>query len=177
MRIRAEPSLVQAANDFLNAWLIRKNYDAAFRVLSRRSYACYDLVRGPDSPPSASLDDAGRRIRTSLERIGQWVGKPLTLDAVIEAADPLHRSIRVMTQPYSRAFSLTSFPAALGDALECEARARGVVPPDPLPLEYGQAFGMTFRFRTQGGEAAVLRLLWRREDGIWQVTSYDVELP
>jgi hypothetical protein len=36
---------------------------------------------------------------------------------------------------------------------------------------------MTFRFRTQGGEAAVLRLLWRREDGTWQVTSYDVELP
>jgi len=51
------------------------------------------------------------------------------------------------------------------------------VPPDPLPLEYGQAFGMTFRFRTQGGDAPVLRLLWRKEDTVWRVTSYDIELP
>jgi hypothetical protein len=83
----------------------------------------------------------------------------------------------VMDQPYSHTFSLTSLPAALGDASECEARARGVVPPDPLPLEYGQAFGLTFRFLTRGGEAPVLRLLWRKEDSTWRVTSYDVELP
>jgi|SoiMetStandDraft_5_1073268.scaffolds.fasta_scaffold2201369_1 hypothetical protein len=43
-----------------------------------------------------------------------------------------------MAQPYSRASSLTSFIAALGDAVEGEARARGVVPPDRLPLEYGK---------------------------------------
>ena len=102
---------------------------------------------------------------------------PRNLEAIVEAAEPLHPSIRVMDQPYSRIFSLTSFPAALGDAVECDARARGAVPPDPLPLEYGQAFGMTFRFRTQGGDAPVLRLLWRKEDNAWRVTSYDVELP
>jgi hypothetical protein len=82
-----------------------------------------------------------------------------------------------MDQPYSHMFSLTSFPAALGDAVECEARARGAVPPDPLPLEYGQAFGMTFRFRTEAGDAPVLRLLWRKDGDAWRVTSYDVELP
>ena len=134
-------------------------------------------MRGPDAPASTSLDDAGRKIRASLERIGQWVGTPRNLEAIVEAAEPLHPSIRVMDQPYSRMFSLTSFPAALGDAVECDARARGAVPPDPLPLEYGQAFGMTFRFRTQGGDAPVLRLLWRKEDDTWRVTSYDVELP
>ena len=74
-------------------------------------------------------------------------------------------------------FSLTSFPAALGDAVECEARGRGAVPPDPLPLEYGQAFGMTFRFRTQAGDAPVLRLFWRKEGGAWRITFADVELP
>ena len=134
-------------------------------------------MRGPDAPPSASIDDAGRKIRASLERIGQRVGKPGILEAVLEAAEPLHPSIRVMDQPYSRTFSLTSFPGALGDAVECEARARGAVPPDPLLLEYGQAFGMTFRFRTQAGDAPVLRLLWRNEDSTWRITSFDIELP
>jgi len=65
----------------------------------------------------------------------------------------------------------------LGDAVECDARARGAGPPDPVPLEYGQALGMTFRFRTQAGDAPVLRLLWRKEGDAWRVTSYDVELP
>jgi len=160
----------------MDAWLIRRNYDTAFRYLSTSSYACYDLVRDPDAPASTSLDDAGRKVRASLERVGQWAGTPRNLAAIIEAAEPLHPSIRVMDQPYSRTFSLTSFPAALSDAVECDARARGAVPPDPLPLEYGEAFGMTFRFRTEGGDAPVLRLLWRKED-TWRVTAYDVELP
>jgi hypothetical protein len=108
----------------VEAWLIRKDYDAAFRYLSTSSYACYDLVRGPDAPPSTSLDDAGRKIRAGLERVGQWVGTARDLGTILEAAEPLHPSIRVMDQPYSRTFSLTSFPAALGDAVECGARAR-----------------------------------------------------
>ncbi len=177
VRIKADLVLVNAAKGFVDAWLIRKNYDQAFQYLSTKSYACYDLVRGPDAPPSTSLDDAGRKIRASLERIGQWVGKSRNLETIVEAAEPLHSSIRVMDQPYSRMFSLSSLPTALGDVVECDARARGAVPPDPLPLEYGEAFSMTFRFLTQGGEGAVLRLLWRREQGTWRVTAYDVELP
>ena len=70
----------------------------------------------------------------------------------------------MIDQPYSGTFSLNGFPNALSDAVECDARARGAVPPDPLPLEYGEAYGMTFRFRTKGGDAPVLRLLWRKED-------------
>ena len=99
------------------------------------------------------------------------------LEAIVEAVEPRHASIRVMDQPYSRVFSLTSLPTALADVVECDARARGAVPPDPLPLEYGEAFGMTFRFRTQAGEAPVLRLLWRKEGDDWRITSYDVEVP
>ena len=99
VRIKADLPFVHAAKDFVETWLVRKNYDAAFRVLSTRSYACYDLVRGPDAPPSTSLDDAGRKIRASLERIGQWIGTPRTLETIVEAAEPLHSSIRVMDQP------------------------------------------------------------------------------
>ena len=177
VRIKADLTLVQAAKNFVDTWLVRRDYDAAVQFLSPRSYACYDLVRGPDAPASTSPDDAARKIRASLERVGQWVGAWRNLEAIIEAAEPLHASIRVMDQPHASTFSLTSFPDALSDAVECEARARGAVPPDPLPLEYGEAFGMTFRFRTQGGDTPVLRLLWRKEGSAWRVTSYDVEMP
>jgi hypothetical protein len=41
VHIKADQSLVGAATSFLKAWLIRKDYDAAFGFLSRNSYACY----------------------------------------------------------------------------------------------------------------------------------------
>ena len=112
VRIKADLTLVQAAKAFADTWLIRKDYDAAFRVLSTKSYACYDLVRGPDAPAATSPDDAGRKLRASLERIGQRVGNGRSLEAIVEAAEPRHPSIQVMEQPYSRMFSLTSFPTA-----------------------------------------------------------------
>jgi hypothetical protein len=55
-------------------------------------------------------------------------------------------------------------PPLVDVGLDNSERARGAMPPDPLPLEYGDAFGMTFRFRTHGGDAPVLRLLWRQEE-------------
>ena len=177
VHVKADLTLVHAAKSFLDTWMIRKDYDTAFRVLSARSYACYDVTRGTDAPPSTSPDDAGRKIRAGLERVGTWVGTSGRLETMVEAAEPRHPAIRVMDQPYARMFSLTSFPTALADIVECDARARGAVPPDPLPLEYGEAFGMTFRFRTQQGEAPVLRLLWRKEGNDWRITSYEVEMP
>ena len=37
VRITADLTLVNAAKSFVDTWLIRKDYDAAFRVLSTRS--------------------------------------------------------------------------------------------------------------------------------------------
>jgi hypothetical protein len=75
------------------------------------------------------------------------------------------------------ALSLQLLRNAIGDAVECDARARGAIPPDPLPLEYGNAFGLTVRFGTGAGDAPVLRMLWRNENGAWRIRSYDLELP
>jgi hypothetical protein len=147
VRIKADPSFTEAARTFLESWLIRK---AAFRVLSPASYACYDLERSPEAPAATSPEDAGRRVRQAIERVGTWVGTARTLDDVLVAPEPLHPSIRVMDHPYSRTFSLMAVPNALGDPIECDARARGVNVPEPLPLEYGNAFGMMLRFSDRG---------------------------
>jgi hypothetical protein len=55
---------------------------------------------------------------------------------------------------------------SLADASECAARAGGSGVPDPLPLVYGDGFGMTVRFKVRDGDAPVLRVLWRRENGV-----------
>ena len=134
-RVKADAGFAAAAQEFLQTWLIKKDYDAAFRYLSPAAYACYDLARNPADPASTSPEDAGRKIRAGLERAGQLAGPARNLDAILVAAEPIHPAVRVMDHARSRTFSLTSMPNAIGDAVECDARARGAIPPDPLPLD------------------------------------------
>jgi hypothetical protein len=85
--------------------------------------------------------------------------------------------VRVLDHRYSTAFTLTSLPDAIADAVSCEARARSAQVVGDAPPQYGRAFGMNLRFRTQGGETPVLRTLWLNEAGRWRIASYDVESP
>ncbi len=176
-RVKADAGFAAAAQNFLQAWLIKKDHDAALRYFSPAAYPCYDLARNPADPASTSPEDAGRKIRAGLERAGQLAGPARNLDAILVSAEPTHPAVRVMDHAHSRTFSLTSIPNAIGDAVECDARARGAIPPDPLPLEYGKAFGLTVRFATGASDGPVLRMLWRNENGAWRIRSYDVELP
>ena len=176
-RISADPTFVQAARGFLENWLVKKNYDAAFAYLSPKAYDCYNLERREGEPPSQSPDDASRKLRAGFESAGKAVGTSRKLETILMAAEPVHPATRVMDHPFARVFSLSSVPNALADAAECSARAAGSTVPDPMPLEYGKGFGMTVRFKTRSGDAPILRLLWRNESGAWRITSYGVELP
>jgi hypothetical protein len=178
VRTKADPTLVQAAKDFLESWLIRKDYDAAFRYLSPKSYACYDLVRSPDAPASTSPADAGQKVRASLERAGSMVGTHHVIDEVFGGVASAHPAVHVMDHPYSRVFALGSVPDALSEALDCsvpERRAR--YRSEDAPFVYGHAFGMATRIRTRGGETPVLRMLWLKEEGVWHITVYGIETP
>jgi len=176
-RISADPTLVSAATGFLESWLVRNDYDAAFHYLSPKSYDCYNLERNPESEAATSAEDAGRRVRAALEGVGRAVGASRSLEDLLIAVEPFLPGIRVIDHPFARVFTLTSVPNAVADASECAGRARGSSVPDPLPLEYGEGFGMNLRFKTRSGEAAVLRVLWRKENADWRITAYDIEQP
>jgi hypothetical protein len=178
VRSKADPTLVDAAKGLLESWLIRKDYDAAFRYLSPKSYACYDLVRSPEAPASTSLADAGQKIRASLERAGGMVGKHNSIDEVLAGVTSAHPAVRVMDHPYSRVFALGGVPDALSEALDCSApERRARYRAEDTPLEYGHTFGMATRIRTRSGETPVLRMLWLKEGDAWRVTVYGIEAP
>jgi hypothetical protein len=177
VRIPTDESLVAAGKDFLESWLVRKDYDAAFRYLSPESYACYDLLRGPDQEASTSPEDAGRRVRGSLERAGARFRKEDSLDAIVAASEPVHPAVQVMDHQYSHTFAITSLPNAIAQAADCAARARGERFTGEIPLEYGKAFGMNVHFKTRGGEAPVLRTLWLKKNDLWRIAAYDIEVP
>lgn len=176
-KIAADAGLITAATDFLESWLVRKDYAKAFGYLSADAFACYDVVRGADQPAAASADDAGRRIRAALEQAGNQGGPVRALEDVVSGVPPVHPATRVMDHRRSRAFTLTGIPNALADAASCQARARGVKFTGEVRPEYGRGFVTAVRFRASGNEAAVLRLLWMKQDGTWRITAYDVDLP
>ena len=176
-RVSADPTLVSAASGFLESWLVRKDYDAAFNYLSPKSYECYNLERNPENPAAASSEDAGRRLRAALEALGKANGASSSLADVLTGVEPFLPATRVMNHSSARVFTLTSIPNALADASECDARIGGSSVPDPLPLDYGEGFGMNVRLKTRSGEAGVLRVLWRKENANWRITAYDIEQP
>ncbi len=177
VRVPAEPGLADAAKDFLESWLIRKDYTAAFRYVSPASYACYNLAKSPEAPAAATDEEAGKQIRASLERAGDGVGTQKSLDGLIESLPSLHPAVRLLEHPYSGSFALTSLPNALAQAVDCAARARGEEFKGDIPLEYGGDYGMTFRFKTLSGYAPVLRTMWVKENGAWRITAYGIEAP
>jgi hypothetical protein len=90
---------------------------------------------------------------------------------------PVHPAVHVLNHPYSRTFALVSVPNAIATAADCAARARGDRFAGEISPEYGQAYGMNFRFQTRGGEAPVMRTLWTNENGSWRIAVYDIEYP
>lgn len=176
VRASADASLVNAARDFLDRWLIRKDYEQAFRYFSTKSYACYDLIRSPGEP-ATSPADAGQQIRVALTRAGERVGGGHTLKQILAPMESSHPAVRLIDHPYSDTFTLTQLPNAATEAADCAALTRGGRFPKQVPLEYGNGFGMNFRFRMLSGEPPVLRMLWGRENDAWRITAFDVETP
>jgi hypothetical protein len=177
VHVGPDRALVADAKGFLESWLVRRDYDAAFGYISPKAYACYNLERGEASPAAASDEDAGRKLRASLETAGASIGTAGRLADIVTAADPVYAATRIMDHHDSKTFTMTSIPNALADAEECAARAAGAGAPDPLPHAYGSAYGTIVHFRSGGDDGPVLRLLWRREAGAWKITAYGIERP
>jgi hypothetical protein len=88
----------------------------------------------------------------------------------------VHPAVRVINHPDARAFTLASVPNALAATEGCGAQIVGTTA-GATPAEYGKAFGVMLRFRTKGGEAPVLRLLWLKDGDVWRIAAYDVLMP
>lgn len=176
-RIPTDAPLATAAADFLESWLVRKDYARAASYLSAEAAECYDLERSPDQPAATSADDAAKKIRAGIEQVGAGVGPVRALEDVISGAVPVHPTVRLMAHRHSRAFTLTSIPNALAEAASCKARARGIKFKAVETPEYGDGYVAAMRFKGAGVDAAVLRLLWMKQQGAWKITSYELELP
>jgi hypothetical protein len=176
-RERVDATFAAATRLFLDAWLVRKDYDTAFAYLAPASYTCFNLFRDPGAPAATSPEEAGKHLRTGLAAIGKQVGQVRDLGQVVAPQHPRHVAARELAHADEKIVALSSVSDALAAAMDCTSRAEGRQPKPGTGLEFGNAYGSSLRFRTRAGEAPVLHMLWRRDGANWRIVAYDIEVP
>ncbi len=174
-RITAEPALAQTAGRFLDAWLIRKQYDEALAVVSPEAYACVNLYPDPGDVPKTTAAEQLQRLRLGLERVSAGLGQISRLEGVIEKVDPVDPRLRVVEHSRSTVFGVLGVPDWMGPTLSCDARLiRGdtASTEDGVAQEYGKYFVVALRFVNTTGEGAVLALGWVRDAQGWRIHSF-----
>jgi len=160
------PEIHDAVQEFLTDWLVRRDVDSALEFMSPQSYACLNL---DDDVQREALD--ARQARETLENLMELTVDELgDRDNLTEAIDemlPWDKTVRVLSHPYEREFTLDEMTPSDAEQYVC-----GDVPNRPAGTgdEYGTYWGVVFRFKAEG--AGVLGLLWTREDGHYRIVSY-----
>jgi hypothetical protein len=176
-RVTAEPSLLQANERFLDAWLVRKNYDEAVTIISPGAYACVNLYLDAGEGPKTSATEQLARLRAGLERVGAQAGSVPRLEDIIQPVEPTDPRLRIVDQPRNKAFQVVGVPDWMGPTLTCEARlARGdaAATEEGADRDYGRYYVSALRLVNQGEPGAVFALGWRREADAWRIFSFKV---
>jgi len=177
--IAGDPAMLQASRDFLEAWFVRKDSYAAFRYLSPASFACYNVYRTESAPLASSAADAGRLIQDQMKLLADFAGNGSTLADILIAVEPHHPDLRLVRHDGATSYAVVAVPDAMGTAADC-ARLKPGEPPRfdrEGPPTYGRFYATSLRIKRAGEEAAVLWIVWARQDRSWKVVSYLVVTP
>jgi len=176
--VQGDPAMTRSAQNFLDAWFVRKDIETAFRFLSPESYACYDVFRSDDVPPAGSSDEAGRLIKERMTALAGWTPPATRLEDVLVPVEPQHADLRLVHHE-STAFSVIALPEKMGAATECAHLTPGETPEIATgdTPKFGRYYATSTRLKRSGPDAGVLWLVWARQTGAWQVVSYLVLTP
>ena len=171
-----DPAMQRAAKEFLQAWYVRKDPAAAFRYLSPKSFACYNVYRPENASPAGSPEEAGRLIQERMKSVGDWAGTASRLQDILIAAEPHHPEVKLVRHDEAAAYSIGAVPDYMGTAADCARLNPGETPrSDPEgPPTYGRFYVVSLRLKRAGAETAVLWLVWARQGQEWRIVSYMV---
>ena len=155
-----------AVQEFLTDWLVRGNVEEAMEFVSPRAYACLNL---DDDAQDENLDARQARdtLKDLMELTVHELGDRDNLTEAIDAVIPWNKTMRVLSHPYERDFTVVETTNEHAEEYVC-----GQIPdrPEGTADQYGTYWGVIFRFKDE--RAGVLGLLWTREGGDWRIVSY-----
>ena len=159
--VDANPRAIAAFTDWLEAWLVRRDYKRAMTYVSQTAKACSG--QSSDAEGEAGYKQMAERFL--LRR---------SLNDVVRPVSSWNPEAQPVRHAKSQAFTILRISEPIASSLACSAdpNAAPVLPPSEDGY-YTVAF--TFRLRTfQGG---ALLTLWAREGGEWRIVSWQLQAP
>jgi hypothetical protein len=153
------PEIHDAVQEFLSDWLVRGQYDEAVDFLSAQALACLNV---DDDVDKEALDARGARehLREIMEYSAKAMGDRDNLTEAVDAVEPWNKERELMEHTYSGDFALAEMSREDAEPYLCGQER-------PAVADY---YGVLFRFKEEG--AAILGLLWNRENGQWRIVAY-----
>jgi hypothetical protein len=177
-RTEGDERLITSVHEFLQSWLVDKQYEYAFSFMSPRSYACFNLFREPGEPKADSFERAGRLMLEAMRELGEQLGPLDSLETVIAAVQPQNPDLLLVSHPGDDAYTVMAVPDHVASGIDCQRIVDGLEPDESAGVpRYGHYYGTAMRFNLQAGESPVLALLWAREETGWKIVSYLIEEP
>ena len=176
---KGDAALLQASEDFLRDWLLKRNYVAATNYFSPRSYSCIDATVPADQPKPTTTAQYLNYMQTVMQTVSQDVGNSQHLADVVEAADPEHPGLKLVKHKSEQAYTLVAVPDTLVPAMMCEKESNQhpYQAQESATPKYGDYYDMLFAVRTPGDNPASLSFLWGKDNGQWKIISYEMMSP
>jgi hypothetical protein len=164
-------NLPDAAQEFFNDWLVRRNNKSALGFYSPNADACLNTDADAENE-ELSIRDARQLFVEVMDTATNSLGKPKSLANTISAVEPWEPSLKVVDHSNKSFFTIVSVTDAEADEFLCKPEASsGQTQAAPV---YGNYFETIFHFMyPKGQNDGGMILLWKKEDGKWRIFSYD----
>jgi len=178
-QIKGDAALLQASDDFLRDWLLKRNYVAATNYFAPRSYPCIKAAVPSDQPQPSSDAQYLNYMQAAMQTVAQDVGNSQHLSDVVEASEPEHPGLKLVKHGKDQAYTLVAVPDSLAPAMMCEKESHQhpYKGEDSQAPKYGDYYDMLFELKTPGEHPASLSFLWGKDNGQWKIISYEMMSP
>ncbi len=172
--IAGDPAAVRGIAQFYQAWTVKRNVVEASTFASPRSYQCLP----PPSEDQKSLPPDARIVsglKTPLTRMPSRG----SLSDMMMSVQPSNDFLRPVQQENSKAYAIMAVPDQMANSFLCQNRQVPEAAPD-LKLadaKYGTYYLTASRLNYGEEQSPALLLLWTKEEGMWKIVAWAVELP
>src|SRR5262245_37473797 len=170
-QISAAQEVAREMNDFLTMWLIKRDRRRADDFLTKHPVACTNLDNDEENE-TASGQMAIREFALLLDVGLRAKGKRRTLDEAVAAIERWDAGLVFVGHAYEQHIALRGIGGDDAAEYMCEStRMAGD------PNAYGHFYLTDFTLKLERENGGGLELLWTREEGRWQIVSYDLLEP
>jgi hypothetical protein len=170
-QIAEAQEVAQAMHEFLTVWLIKRDRKRADDYLTKRPVACAN-IDGDRENETAEGETAIREFALLLDAGLKAKSKHRSLEEAVTAVEPWDPEMVFVDHPYKGIFSLHSIQLDEAAEYMCDSlRLAGD------PNAYGHFYLADFKLNLAKENGGGLEILWMKEDGKWQIISYDILEP